>query len=472
MSSMNELLQQLDRLSSETVSHHLQRPKEKICSSVTRNLKAEGHMFDDSDHMISELTEVQHKGALVLNGSVDSCSSDHILLTKEAVILKGSESFDSHRNKTNFLSGFEARFGVVDASTVAHNTRFEKPPNVGSSSDSIQFPQSFDSSDDLQLMSLQKTSDVLHVTDHPSPFASPSDSSPFYDHKDAADSDPNRTSQSHPSVPTHTRSLSQTTSQLTNLIGRPESGNVRDTSCGNGLFERSNVEVLSYKLGNTDLNGVPDTPILDKTQGSSYDTSDLRTVEDPTTSTGHCTAPDISDVKEETALESSPKHSQCCGEVPLSSRLQPEAEVSSLTHSPYPDWKLDRRASGHLFWRRDSSTLNGIDPSSRVKFRYDIEVHEFESRNSGSEDLADDYCDNLYDDDDDDDDGDDDDDEYDGELEVQGVSKRCVSGLKTRVSVKEASSSVGTSAFICVVAITAIVVMASYRWLLSALSLI
>jgi hypothetical protein len=465
---MNGLLQQLERLSSETVSHHLQRPKEKICSSsVTRTIKAEGHMFDDSDHMISELTEVQHKGALLLNGSVDSCSSDHIRLTKEAIILNGTESFDSRRNKTNFLSDFEAHFGVIDASsTVSDNTNFEKQPNVGSSSDSMQFPQSSDSSDKLQLMSLQKTSDMLRVTDHPSPFSSPSDSAPLCDHIDVAHSDPNRTSQSFLSVPTHTRSLSQTASQLTNLIGRAESGNVGDASRVNDLFERSHVEVLSYKWGTTDLKGVHDTPSLDKTQCSPYDTSDLRTVEDPTTSTGHCTAPNISDMKEETAVESSPKHSQCCGEVPLSSRFQPEAEVSSLTHSPYPDWKLDRRASGHLFWRRDSSTLNGIDPSSRVKFRYDIEVREFESRNSESEDLADDDFDSLYDDDDDDDD------DYDGELEVQGVSKHCVSTLKSVVSVKEESSSVGTSAFICVVAITAIVVMASYRWLLSALSLI
>jgi len=467
---MNGLLQQLDRLSSQTVSHQLQRPKEKICSSsVTRTIKAEGHMFDDSDRMIGELTEVQHKGALLLNGSVDSCSLDHTLLTKEAVIVNGTESFDSRRNKTNYLSGLEAHCGVMDASsTVPDNTYFEKPSNVGSSSRSTQFPQSFDSSDELQLMSVQKTSDVLRVTDHPSPFSSPPDSAPFFDHKDVAHSDPNRTSQSLSNVPTHTRSLSQTTSQLTNLMGRAESGNVGDTSCVNDSFERSYVDVLSYKWGTTDLKGVPDTPILDKTQSSPYDTSDLRTVEDPTTSSGHCTAPDISDAKEETAVDSSPRQSQCCGEVPLSSRLQPEAEVSSLTNSPYPGWKLDRRASGHLFWRRDSSTLNGIDPSSRVKFRYDIEVREFDSRNSESEDVADDDGDNLYDDDDDDDD----DDEYDGEIEVQGVSKHCVSSLEAFVNVKEESSSVGTSAFICVVAITAIVVMASYQWLLSALSLI
>lgn len=33
-----------------------------------------------------------------------------------------------------------------------------------------------------------------------------------------------------------------------------------------------------------------------------------------------------------------------------------------------PVWCLDRRDSGHLFWRRESS---------KVKFRYDVEVLEF-----------------------------------------------------------------------------------------------
>ncbi|XP_052872417.1 uncharacterized protein LOC128277870 [Anopheles cruzii] len=35
---------------------------------------------------------------------------------------------------------------------------------------------------------------------------------------------------------------------------------------------------------------------------------------------------------------------------------------------PEPVWCLDRRDSGHLFWRRESS---------KVKFRYDVEVLEF-----------------------------------------------------------------------------------------------
>lgn len=35
---------------------------------------------------------------------------------------------------------------------------------------------------------------------------------------------------------------------------------------------------------------------------------------------------------------------------------------------PEPVWSLDRRDSGHLFWRREAS---------KVKFRYDVEVLEF-----------------------------------------------------------------------------------------------
>jgi hypothetical protein len=36
---------------------------------------------------------------------------------------------------------------------------------------------------------------------------------------------------------------------------------------------------------------------------------------------------------------------------------------------PEPIWSLDRRESGHLFWRRESS---------KVKFRCEVEVLEFE----------------------------------------------------------------------------------------------
>jgi hypothetical protein len=422
-------------------------------------------MFDESDHMITESTEIEQKGALRLNGSVENCSSELIRMKKGAVILNGAESFDSRRNKVGFLSGFEAPFGVMDASSsMSHNTRLGKPPNLASSSDSTQFPQSFDTSDKLQLVSLQKTSDVLHVTDQSSPSSSPTDSALLCDQEDVAHSDPNRTSQFLSTVPTHTRSLSQTTSQLTSLIEKSESGNVGDTSHVNNLFEGSCVQVLSDKWGATHLKNAADTPNLYKPQVSPCDMCDVRTVQEPTTSVGHSTEPDISDVKEESDFKSSHEQPQCCGEVLQSFPLEPEAKVSSVRHSPCPDWKLDRRASGHLFWRRDSSTLNGIDPSSRVKFRYDIEVREFESRNSEAEDLADDDYDNVYDDYDDDDD-------YDYDDEVQGVNRRRVSNFRGLAGMKEESSSFGTSAFICVVAITAIVVMASYRWLLSALSL-
>lgn len=44
-----------------------------------------------------------------------------------------------------------------------------------------------------------------------------------------------------------------------------------------------------------------------------------------------------------------------------------------------PQWSLERRASsGHLVWRKDT-------PSSKVRFRFDVEVLEFEK--DPSEDL-------------------------------------------------------------------------------------
>ncbi|GFG37584.1 hypothetical protein Cfor_12671 [Coptotermes formosanus] len=330
MSSANGLLQKLDRVSSETMSHHLQKPKEKVCTSLTLSLKTEGHMFDESDHMITESTEIEQKGALRLNGSVENCSSELIRMKKGAVILNGAESFDSRRNKVGFLSGFEAPFGVMDASSsMSHNTRLGKPPNLASSSDSTQFPQSFDTSDKLQLVSLQKTSDVLHVTDQSSPSSSPTDSALLCDQEDVAHSDPNRTSQFLSTVPTHTRSLSQTTSQLTSLIEKSESGNVGDTSHVNNLFEGSCVQVLSDKWGATHLKNAADTPNLYKPQVSPCDMCDVRTVQEPTTSVGHSTEPDISDVKEESDFKSSHEQPQCCGEVLQSFPLEPEAKVSS-----------------------------------------------------------------------------------------------------------------------------------------------
>ncbi|RZF37056.1 hypothetical protein LSTR_LSTR012399 [Laodelphax striatellus] len=40
-----------------------------------------------------------------------------------------------------------------------------------------------------------------------------------------------------------------------------------------------------------------------------------------------------------------------------------------------PDWILDRRDSGRLFWRRDSGGASSA--SNRVKFRCDVEILEF-----------------------------------------------------------------------------------------------
>lgn len=51
-----------------------------------------------------------------------------------------------------------------------------------------------------------------------------------------------------------------------------------------------------------------------------------------------------------------------------------------------PQWSLERRASsGHLVWRKDT-------PSSKVRFRFDVEVLEFEK------DPAEDFIEDSNDD--------------------------------------------------------------------------
>lgn len=49
--------------------------------------------------------------------------------------------------------------------------------------------------------------------------------------------------------------------------------------------------------------------------------------------------------------------------------LPPDVEEDSY-------WKLDRRDSGSLFWRKDSVACR----TSRVKFRHDVDVREFQPR--------------------------------------------------------------------------------------------
>ncbi|XP_034244523.1 uncharacterized protein LOC117647108 [Thrips palmi] len=62
-------------------------------------------------------------------------------------------------------------------------------------------------------------------------------------------------------------------------------------------------------------------------------------------------------------------------------------------------WKLDRRDSGSLFWRKDSVACK----TSRVKFLHDVDVREFhprpEERLSHSEDGAEAEEDDIYSDD-------------------------------------------------------------------------
>jgi hypothetical protein len=242
---------------------------------------------------------------------------------------------------------------------------------------------------------------------------------------------------------------------LTNLKESTKSDNLGDPSLVNNLLEGSNIKEL------------PDSYPVNKS-GTIYfkimsDMSEISSSHDVTSSTGHDMAPDNPDVKEETAFECSPNPSQCSGTVSYFSSLESDVQSPHLTHSLYPGWKLDRRESGHLYWRRDSSTLDGVDPSSRVKFRYHIEVREFESRSSEAEDLSEGDDDDVYNDDDEDD---------DSEVEVQETGIYSISDSLTFVSKRDEPSSLGSAAVIGGVAIIAIIVMASYRWLLGALSVI
>lgn len=449
MSSKDMLLEQLDRVSAETMARHLQRPAEKISSSsVTLTLKAEGRNLDDSDLLINEITETQSKENVLRNGSVEKCTSERIIRTIESISVSGT---DCSAHKMDFLSGF-------DASCTSHTNNLQAAPisllgtspDFHSLSDPIQSSSPLGtSSDKPQSASGQKTSRVLHVTDHPSDtFAS---SNPI----DL--SDPSHIQSSHPvsSLPTHNRSLSQTTSQLTNLKESAKSEDMEDTSHVNKLLHANKLpDAYSVnKSGIEDLAYVPSLGI-DKPQISLSEICDLRTVHDVTSSIGHNVTSDMSHMNGEAVSECLPDRSQC-------SSMESGVDLPFLTHPPCPDWKLDRRESGHLFWRRDSSTLNGIDPSSRVKFRYDIEVHEFESRSSGAEDFAedDDNAAYYYDEDDDD-------------IHVRNLHKLSVSDSRTADNRKEDSLSLGSTAVMGIVAITAIIVMASYRWFLGILSLI
>lgn len=116
-------------------------------------------------------------------------------------------------------------------------------------------------------------------------------------------------------------------------------------------------------------------------------------------------------------------------------------------------WKLDRRESGQLFWRRDSSTLDGIDPSSRVKFRYDVDVCEFESRFSETEDL-------LEEDEEDNEDCA----NWDSEREM--LIKTCEdSSVSDSSGVEVEQTSSMPSSVVCFFAAFAIVVSLLYGWL-------
>lgn len=437
----------LSRLGADAMSNHHQRHAEAINSCITLPLKAEGRALNNSDCLIEELIEIQPKEALLCNETVDNCSSENVLKMTKAVSLNSTESSYVNRHKADFLGDHETNVAFLDASySTPHDTHLQNGPlDLQSPSETIQSSRALDiSSNKLQPSRLQNTFQALNGTDQPSPST---DSSHTMAQIGKERQDPNQTSQPVPSVPTHTRSLSQTTSQLRNLKESINSDHFGHINLVNNLLQGLNVKKLSdshavNKSVTTYLKNVPGM-----SQISSPNKEELLTSEDVTSSTGLDMALDNADLKEETAFECSPKPSQCSGTVSYLSSLECDVE-SHLTDSLYPGWKLDRRESGHLYWRRDSSTLNGVDPTNRVKFRYHIEVREFESRSSETEDLSEGDDDDMYDDIDD----------SDGEVEEAG-----------KYSI---SNSVGSAAIIGGVAVIAMIVMASYRWLLGSLSVI
>jgi hypothetical protein len=454
MSTKDELLKHLSLVGSETMPNHHQRPTEKNNSCITLPLKAGGRALDNSDCFIEELIKIQPKETLLNNGTVENCGSESVLKTTEAVSLNSTESSCRNGHKVELLS-----VAFLDAScSTSHDTHLQSASlDLHSSSEPVQSSQASDtSSNKLEAPNLQNASNALNGIAQPSPSTESSDT---VTPTGLAPPDPNPTSQSMSSVPTHTRNFSQSTHQLTNLKENAKSDNLEDTSLVSNLLQGSNINKLpdSYPLNKSE------TVYLKNMQGVSQNSSsnevELLALQDVKSSTGHDMAPDNQDVKEETAFECSSSSSQCSGTVSYLSSLDSDVQSLHLTHSFYPDWKLDRRESGHLFWRRDSSTLDGVDPSSRVKFRYHIEVREFESRSSEAEDLSEGDDDDMYDDNDDD------------EEEVQETGKYSISDSLTFVG-KRDESSLGSAAVIGGVAIIAIIVMASYRWLLGALSVI
>jgi hypothetical protein len=427
-------------------------------------LKPGGLSVDDSDLLINEITETRPKGNVLWNGSVENCNPESDIRTLEAVSIG--------RCKADILNGFGALAALEISSCTPYKEQLQiasvsacdtsckvqgTSPDFHSPSDFIQSSCALrTSSDDLQSTGGQNAAHVLRVADQPS-----DPSAPFVQEV-LLDSAPLESSQHVAGFATHNRSLSQTTSQLTNLKESIKFENFEDICHVSNLLQESHVKKLpdTYPSDKSRMKDLPDVPsseslIVDKSHVSLSDSSDFRTVQD-LTNCERAGGSDVSSVSENTLIGSSADPCQCYS-------LESEVDLPYFTHSPYPNWKLDRRGSGHLFWRRDSSTLNGTDPSSRVKFRYDIEVHEFESRSSGGEDLAEDE-------------DDDDDNAYyyydDDDVRVRNVDGLCASNSQTVLNDEDESSPLGSTALMCVVAVTAIIVMASYRWALGVLSLI
>ncbi|XP_069680552.1 serine-rich adhesin for platelets [Periplaneta americana] len=420
MSSKDNLLKQLERHSSESLSFHQQIPTEKMNnSSVTL-----GHIIDDSNDLIKGLSQ----GVVLQNGTVNNTEnygSENIMRTissassvpPESLKSKMDSDLDKELSKSMDAPGTSDKINIFDPTDDLLNTLSK----LRGSSDVLSDPSDKILAESISRADLLDNSlDILHATESsvlkvtdPLNHSLSSDDS-------IIESDQiysfNKTPHSPSNYLSHSRNLSQTTSQLTNL---KESASTIDSKIGGA----TNL-TKSSGLGNLETSG---NDSKDSTQNSLNTTI---TYEENNPST-------------------------------MTNVLHPDSELDLPTYSdtPYPDWKLDRRESGHLFWRRDSSTLNGVDPGSRVKFRYDIEVCEFETRSSEAEDLLEE-----------------DESEDDNEVEPDDedfpilTKKEAHTDLLRGVARSEQSVSMQSRVIACAVVIVAITLVIVYRWFIGSTS--
>lgn len=416
MSSKDRLLKH----SSESLSFHEQIPTEKISkSSVTLGL-----IIDETDDLIKGLSP----GTVHQNGTVniEHRSSENTMGSVSPASFKSAEEDLCGTSRSMDAPGTSGKANIISD---AADDLLSTLSKLRSSSDVLDDPD-----DKFLVQSVHRAElsenplDILHATESRvlrvidlSDLSVPSDASIIEsDQIDLSRAWSNRAPQSPSNHLSHSRNLSQTTSQLTNL---KETASIMDLTAPN--------------LARTDSQDSP----------GSYS---LRTLNDLKDEFKGSTDNDLA-----CAMPRDESHASTLTDVTDS---RAEIEVPTFTDASYPDWKLDRRASGHLYWRRDSSTLNGVDPSSRVKFRYDIEVCEFEARNSETEDLPEE-------DETDDDlgpDVDDDDEDY-----PVLARKEASTDLLQGVDAPEENQIPDSRVIACFFAIIAVISAAAYRWFMN-----